>query len=375
MTDETTATDVPQPEQEAVATAVAEPAAEAATTPEPAPDVAEGMAAAVAEGLKADGVEVAAEPLAVPAEPAEPEANSEGDHPEAKAADPAKPEAGGKPDDATGAAGKEPPSTEDEIKTLGIKNERAQARFRELRDQAAQVPALQEKALQYDQMLQHITATGATPQQFQSALSYLNIVNNGSPEQLAQMRETLLREIDWIDGKIGAKGDVLAQHADLKDAVENGEISREYAVEIARQRSLKQAQQQYVTQQTESQQRQQQERDAAVRAARDQLNSLGQRLQASDPHYAQRVQQAMQAFKQRMESIPPAQWATEFLLDYQAVQMAPPAAAAAPASQGRPPITSVPLRSQGAGAMGRQPASMEEAMMLGLQSLKQGRAA
>lgn len=352
-----TEADVPKSEQEAP---------QDAPPAEPTVDLSEGMAAAMAEGLKEGGAEVVDEPPALPKDEEE-----EGPEPEkepAAADEPDEPKGEDQPKDEPG----DGPSAEDEAKSLGVKNDKARERFVELRKHAdelkalkAALPDLEEKATQYDQMLGHITSTGATPEQYQSALAYLNIVNKGSPEQLAQMRDTLMKEIEWIDGKIGRGGDALAAHDDLRQAVENGDIDRRYAEEIATQRNLKAAQEQHTQQQAQTAQQREQAQQQAVQGAREQLNALGARLQQTDPDYGKKVQQAMQAFQARMGNIDPSQWATEFLLDYQAVRLAPPPA--------KPPVGAVPMRSQGGGSMAKVATSMEEAAMLGLQAHAQGR--
>lgn len=330
---ETLAPEAPAPET---------PAPEAPATPPV--ELTDGMAAAAAEALKTPDAETAVEPVAE--QPAT--------EPPATPADP--------PTEPTAA---------EEAAALGVKNERAKERFIELRERDAKfreiesrLPEVESKAQQYDEMLGHIASTGATPEQYQSALGYLNIVNNGNPAQLAQMRDALLKEIDWIDGKLGRGGDVLERHQDLRAAVAAGEMTEKYAKEIAETRNLSAAQQQHETQRFEAQRQQQEQNERVFTEAREQLNALGARLQQTDPQYQAKAEKALEGFRARANSVHPSQWATEFLLEYNAVRLAPPAA--------KPPVTAVPLRPQGGGAMGKVAGSMEEAVMLGLQTLKAG---
>lgn len=342
-----------------------QPAAPAA--PEtPAPSIEEGMAAAITEGLALGDAPDGGETPAAADPETPPPAGDGGEAPAPDGGDPAAPAPAEAPDAAT------------EIKALGIKNERAQQRFTELREKASKLdeievtlPDLQSKAETYEQMLTHIEETGATPQQYGNVLGYLRVVNKGSPAELATARETLLKEVEFIDQKLGRGADPLADHADLREAVANGDLSAAYAAEIANTRNLQAAQQRHVQQTNEQQSQAEQQRQAELNGAVQELNALGARLQASDPLYAQKIEAAKAAFMQRRDSLPPSKWATELLLDYNAVVIAP----AAPAAPARPAVGAVPLRPQGgSGGMAKVAGSMEEAIQLGLQAHAQGRA-
>lgn len=324
---------------------VADPTPETQT--DPAPSLEEGAVAAIDEGL-----------AKVTPAPEEPEPEPEPDAP----ADDARPDGEPKPEDAPAEM-----SADDEAASLGVKNERAKERFRELRalaDEAKtlreKLPELEDKASQYDQMIQGIESTGATPEQYASALGYLRVVHHGTPAEKAQAAEFLRKELEWLEGQIGVGGDVLASHPDLAEAVQNGDIARPYAEELARKRALDHAQQQHVQTQAQRQQEQERQFQAQIEGARQELNLLGSVLSRRDPHFAAKVETAKAAFQQVQGSLPPAQWAAKFQEIYDGLPDPQPAAPA------KPPVGAVPLRPQGAGAMGRAPSSVEDAIEIGL---------
>ena len=322
---------------------VADPTPETPT--DPAPSLEEGAVAAIDEGL--------AKVMPAPEEP-EPE-------PGAPAAD-ARPDGEPKPEDAPAEL-----SADDEAASLGVKNERAKERFRELRalaDEAKtlreKLPELEDKASQYDQMIQGIESTGATPEQYASALGYLRVIHHGTPAEKAQAAEFLRKELEWLEGQIGVGGDVLAAHPDLAEAVMNGDIARPYAEELARKRALDHAQQQHAP-------------DAGPAAA-----GAGAAVPGADRRGPAGAEPA---------GVGPVQARPAFRGEGRDGEGGVPAGAgvaaagtvggevpgdlrrAAGSAAGRAcqaPVGAVPLRPQGAGAMGRAPSSVEDAIEIGL---------
>ncbi|PJK01461.1 hypothetical protein CO615_04065 [Lysobacteraceae bacterium NML75-0749] len=260
-------------------------------------------------------------------------------------------------------------SAEDEATQLGLTKEKSRARFVELHGRVSelegQLTAATQKAERYDEMLGHIEATGATPEQYSSVMGYLHAVNRGGPAELAQLRDALAKELEWLDGKIGRSGDVLAKHDDLREAVASGELPEAYAREIAQQRNMQALTQQYQQQVSQREQQAQQQYEAAAAQAVEELNQLGARLAAQDPQFDQKVEQAKANFIRCRDSVPPSAWAQEFLLAYQAVQLAP----------AKPRVGAVPLRpaGSGAGTLNKTASSPEEALEMGLQAYARGR--
>lgn len=282
-------------------------------------------------------------------------------------------------------ADKEPPAktAEEEASDLGVKNERARARFLELRAQADKVPelerqalALQERAAQADQFVQSFKDTGAQPQQVSSVLAYLHSVNKGDLAALANAYDVMEKELDWLADKLGKprRGqDVLAGHADLLEAVDDG-MPRAQAEELAARRNEALAQQRYREQQERTLSEQTAEQahfQEQVTEAMNGLNVLEARLKQEDPaNYAARMKAVLEGHRERIQSLPPSRWVVETELAY--LKTAAPAKEAAPA-QRRPAVGHVPIRQSGSGGgMGRVATSAEDALELGLAAAARG---
>ncbi len=345
--------DAPNPQDAAPADATATPPADPPATETPV-DHHAGALAALEEGLKSEDPP--------PSDP--PPADDPPDDPPP----PETPPADGEPPPADAPPPAEPDAADVEAESLGIsKNEKANARFKELYNTAKEVPALREKAQEFDTMIQHVEATGATPEQYGTALGYLHAINNGGPEQWAQAREALIKEVAFLDQKLGrpASGDILEAHPDLAAEVHAGDLTRPRAEEIANQRSRQQANERWQQERNTATQAQQE----AVQTAVGELNSIGTQLAQRDPHFAAKREAAIAKFKERQHQVHPSRWAAEFLLDYQTI----PNPAPAPTPPAPPPVGHVPLRSRGGtGAVAKVPTSPLEALNAGLDAHAKG---
>lgn len=288
-----------------------------------------------------------------PEESAEAEAKPEG---EAAAvvppgdADPAKKEAEKPPvageDAADAEKAKNDKAVEDELKTLGITNEKSQARFRELANEAAegravktQLAEVQKIADQQNQVFEQLDSHGVTGDQFGLMVAVAGDVNSGDPAREKRAYDHLMAEATALAKKLGIEApgfDPVAAHPDLAKEVAEGAIDRARALELAHHRQVRVAGEQH--QQTRNQQDQQQ---AAVRAGQQSLDALEQELKARDPQYAQKRAILLPSLKAAFPNVPPAQWAQEFAKAYQALVLPAPASVQPqsrpdPNSNGRP---------------------------------------
>lgn len=274
-------------------------------------------------------------------------------------------------------------TAEEEATELGVKNERARARFLELRNQADKVPELerqtkelQQRASRGDQIVHAFEETGAQPQQVSSVLAYLHAVNRGDIAALTNAYEVMTKEMDWLADKLGKprRGqDILAGHADLLEAVEDG-MPRAQAEELAGRRNEAAAQQRFREQQgraTEEQNAAQERHTEAVSEAMQGLNDLEARLMATDgANYRARMDAVLAAHRDRIQALPPSRWVIETELAY--LKTAAPKAEPAPAAR-RPGVGHVPIRQAGTGGgMGRVAASAEDALEMGLAAANRG---
>ena len=307
-------------------------------TPDPA-DAAAELSAAMDAGIAAATPEPAEAPAEVPAEtPAEPPVpgSPEALAAEQAAADAAKAEADPPEEDAGKA----------EADTFGLKG-KANERFREMAaelktlaplkaelekhgitDLATQLPVLMKNAKDGADMVSMVTETGATADQFGATLNYLQLVNKGDPASLQQAFDALsgeLADLAKIMGKeVPGVHDPLAEHADLIEDIEKGDITRKRALEIAQSRTatkIEGARREQTNKATEQQTAAQQELAKASEALRAwEAPHLG------NPLYMQRREALSLKVAQIRKDYPPALWVNATQLAFDAIMAVPVAA-------------------------------------------------
>lgn len=335
----------------------------------PATEQLDAFTAGVEEARAAETAEAA--PVVVPptdpaavVDPAAPAAPVEGDvQPAAPAA--ADPNAA-PPAPAAPAQPEAPKSVEDEIKDLGITNDRTQKRFRELSERASEADSLRERAGKVTDWEQTIQSTGTTPQQFGATLLYLTDINSGDPVRMNRAYETMEAELKFLGEKLGREApgfDPLAAHPDLAEKVKTGDLDRAAAVELVqhRQRGVLQTEQQQNQQRiSQSQQAEQQGLQAVA--------ELGNQLRTSDPQFQQKFAYLAPTVEIIQATMPPAQWAAAI---HQAYQRLPPIPAAAPVVAARP---NNPARASAAPAAPATPKNPSDAFAFGVaEAQAQGR--
>ncbi len=129
----------------------------------------------------------------------------------------------------------------DEAELLeGIKSERGKERIRSILGERKQL----KQDLQEIQTL--VQSTGMAPQEFAQTLEFGRLVNSGNESDLRVALEMLEGTRAQLYARLGIEApgvDLLADHADLKDAVNNLEITRDRAIELAKLRRTQQEQQ------------------------------------------------------------------------------------------------------------------------------------
>ena len=280
------------------------PIDEAAPTPEPEVTAQSAFEA----GLATVTPEPEPEPKPEP-EAEEPAAEAEAEAPEA-----AEPPAA-------------PDPVDEEISSLSL-NERSAARFRELsKSEKALVPIREAaekagvkledlpqvfaRAQERDEFVRMVSETGATPEQFGKLLDYQTSITAASRGDLKAAEaafEMLLPEVQALAGLLGKEipgiVDPLADHADLRSAVEDGDLNRERALELARLRTQGKLQESTRTQQ-DTQARAEQERAEGVQW----LNQFEAHMRANDPNYEARRPALVALVESISATVPPKQWA------------------------------------------------------------------
>lgn len=234
-------------------------------------------------------------------------------------------------------------------------SERAKARFAELASRAKEGEVWKERAEQWQQT---IASTGASPEQFGQLLTYTSLVNSGDPEKLRQAMNVLERERNAIARMIGEEApgiDLLSDHPDLIQRVQQGDFDRHAALEVARARTLA-AQQRQRDEWAQIQQMQSATQTQAIQS----LNTLGQQLEAQDPQYRQKFAQ-LQPMLPIIAQLPPERWGEAFMQAYQSIVV--PAPTPVPQQQ-RLPAAPQPLRGTGGGgtALQQQATSAQQAI-------------
>lgn len=227
----------------------------------------------------------------------------------AAAADPNKAKPDGEKTEEEKAAEAAKAAVEKDITDLGLKDKAAE-RFRDLSatkaeyepikavmaevgiQDAAQLKAMAADALAGYEILDRVTATGADHIQYGMALNYLDAANKalgGDMKAAEACYNWMAEEMKTWAGMLGKDApsfDPLEAHPDLQADLDDGLISRDRALELARTRNAskraeeqRQADTQRQTQQTQADEA----RDAAINTAREALNKLGPELAASDP--------------------------------------------------------------------------------------------
>lgn len=319
---------------------------EAADSDQPASEEGEPDVAAEAEKLgiskrNADGTFKSAEQVAAEVTAAK-----------AAAAKGGKP--GERPADKKPAA-KEPDALNDPLPE-GL-NAKTTQRIRTLIDRTRSAEENAQKFEQdFDYLVKGVQSTGASPEQYGQTLSWLSLFNSRDPTKQKQALDLIEDTADQLATLLGVErrsSDPLRGHPDLLEAIQKGTTSRQFALEVARNRNQAAFRQQINTTATEQQQAEQraaQEKDSA----RQELNTLEERLMASDPQYEQKLARIMPTLKVVMAQIPPSKWREAFQRAYDQVRIAP-----RPVPQQRTPVRrpgNQPLRAgknpSGTGAAG-----------------------
>lgn len=257
-----------------------------------------------------------------------------------------------KPADTAPEAPAEPKTPEQEEAELldGVKSERGKERIRQVFSERKQLEA------DINEFRALITDTKMSPEEFAQTLEYGRLRNSGDEKDLRVAYEMVEQQRAILAQRLGIKApgvDLLAGHDDLKQAVENMEITEERALELARYRKLEQEQRTKIQAQQQSQQNQVQFQNTIQQAAGAMESYLATRAHEVDHSARMRVisshfkdSQNLQEFVSQFE---PHQWpaAIKMMYDGIVVPKAPnapqplrsrPATLGTPSTSGQTPI-------------------------------------
>lgn len=189
---------------------------------------------------------------------------------DAPPADPAPPAAEETPPadpiDAAPPAPTEPKTPEQEEAELldGVKSERGKDRIRQVFSERKQLEA------DINEFKSLITDTKMSPDEFAQMLEYGRLMNSGDEKDLRVAYEVIDQQREILAQRLGIKApgvDLLAGHDDLKQAVENMEITEDRALELARYRKQDAEKQQQIKTQQQTEQNQAQFQQTIQHAA------------------------------------------------------------------------------------------------------------
>lgn len=331
----------------------------------PEPSLEESMLSAMDEGLEQDApTSDAGDAPAEKAEAADEDVKSDDtDDTEDDQGD-AKAEETNKAPDADKEVEQEPErdeATEKEISELGLKDKTA-ARFRELATSAKEyapvreameaagiqsaedIQGLSQRSKDFEDMVSMVQDTGATPEQYGQALDMVKLINgamSGDRQSAENAYKFMQAEVAGLAKMLGKEVDgfdPLAEHADLQREVDNGDLSRERALEIVQTRNGSKMDSQR-TQEMQQQQSQKQAQADGVQA----LNTLGNQLEAQDPQYRAKLPYLISSLETIKASLPPEQWVAATQQAYARIP-APPAQPKPKAKPAPGPVRSGAMR-------------------------------
>jgi len=227
-----------------------------------------------------------------------------------------------------------------------------------------------------DYIVRGVQATGTTPEQYGELLSFMSLFNSGKVDQQAKALELLDALADRLAGVLGkerSQGDPLTGFDDLKQAVAQGQMTKDWAKQLAltrRQHNIRGEVETYVRDQHQT--KEAAERELAK--ARSDLNDLEQSLIKTDPQYYAKKAMILPILQPIFAGIAPKEWKEKFQAAYSRAKVgnAGTALAAARRNGAAGPQVPVnqPLRARNpAGGGARAPASMGEAINAALAEL------
>lgn len=243
----------------------------------------------------------------------------------------------GEPEEAPKA---EAPAEEPKPKTLdeeeaealeGVRSERGreriQATFAKLKEVESTKTQMEADINQFKDM---VRSTGMAPQEFVQMMEFGRLMNAGDEASAKQALTLLDQQREALCKRLGIEApgvDVLADFPDLKQAVDNMEITRERAIEFAK---YKRAEQQ-ATQQQQSQQAQQED----MQAFQQSIAGAAQTAEAyfdtrkHEVDYAPKMARIQAYFKdparmqEFVQTYQPNQWFAQFKFMYDNMNVAP----------------------------------------------------
>lgn len=227
--------------------------------------------------------------------------------------------------------------TEDDLKMPEGLSQGSQERFQKLSNGYKEAKAELEQVRQSEQaaiaanmeFVQTMDSIGAGPEQLDIFVNYMDSIKNKNYEQAYKILSSELKQLSSVMGKEVSGVDLLADYPDLQNDVDNLEMSRERAIEIATARNVQNANKVQTERATQSQAQQENAKRVAQEAVLS-IDSAMSELQRTDINYAAKEKIIMDKSKGQslLEKIfaenTPDRWLSQLRLVYDAIQVAKP---------------------------------------------------
>lgn len=244
---------------------------------------------------------------------------------------------------------------EADAKELGFKNQRATAEFKAMRAELREIRPLKDEleetkplAEMWSRTYSYLKANNISSDRFGQGMAMIAGTESNDPEIIKKTIGGLEMEADRLRQKLGVAGGTYNPltepgNADLARAVDDGEITPQFAAQTAHLRA-ENAHRATLESNRQQQTQQQQESQQARAQAVSQLDATGQEYASLDPQYEAKAAILVGVLKPVLARLPPSEWDAAFRQAYKEIKLPATASAAPPAGQQPPPLRNQPLR-------------------------------
>ncbi len=166
---------------------------------------------------------------------------------------------------------------------------------------------------QYEDLVSVMRDTGAPSEELANGFEYLRLRNSTDPQDWRLAQRVLAAELADISSRLGEDApdvDLLADFEDLKERVENAELTRADAIELASARRQRQAKETTVSADRQAKDKEQQY-NQAMNAGLSQLKALDESFK-KDPDYPDKRAIVDRQLDQIVKNNPPDRWAAVY---------------------------------------------------------------
>ncbi len=244
---------------------------------------------------------------------------------------------------------------------LDNSSDKTKERFHELVSQNKKKDSrIQELETENDQIISMISGTGATAQQFGELLEISSLMyhpEQSNPKEAIDKLYSAASQIARANGIDLPGYDPLEGHDDLRQKVENMDMTLDAAKELAQHRNRQHIQNER-TQEESTQRQEQAAYQSRVAEGKDNIRKYLENLQDNDIDFEAKAEYLMDAVKGIAQEVPPEKWVEHLDRHYKTIDSI--------VKNRLPPKDPAPLRSGGGGSGVKAPTDMQEAISQGL---------